>query len=194
VRWLADRDLAPWLHREVKGRARELHALGVVTAAERETLDALFTDLPVAIQRIPVAKEYLDDWADRLRAAGPLLDELRGRAEELLGGAEALERLRERLRTPPPAPPAPWADCEAEIVERLKARGWNKPAALVEFMIGRTSASSDDIAFHVHWNKGIHPGAIRKNVFKVNRYLEEIGSTIRYSARDLAVFKLVPPR
>jgi hypothetical protein len=89
-----------------------------------------------------------------------------------------------------PPPPTPPAAREDEIVEGLRERGCNTPAALVKFMIGKRSASFEDIALHVHCNSNTKPEAIRKNVSRVHTYLEGIRSTIRYKIHDPEVYKI----
>ncbi len=89
------------------------------------------------------------------------------------------------------APPTPTIEMtEVDAIQELKKKGASTKAALVEFMLERTSASFDDVAQHVHGDNTTSDGTIRTNASKTNDFLVEFGVPIKFTTGSGCVFKV----
>ena len=75
----------------------------------------------------------------------------------------------------------------------LRKSGARTRAALVEFMKDRDSATTDEIAHHVHGDDQTTEKAISKNVQRTNESLIEMGFPLRFSLSSGLVFKEKQP-
>ena len=80
-------------------------------------------------------------------------------------------------------------DYEA-IVETLRRRGRAKPAALVEYMADRSSASFDDVMHSVHRNAGLAEGTVRKLCSLTNELLSDCDISLHFTTSTGRVFKI----
>jgi hypothetical protein len=90
--------------------------------------------------------------------------------------------------------PTPTADAERELAAALKSQGKPTRAKLVEHMIGKPSASREDVGEHVHDFKGTSAKTIAQNCRYASHDAEALGSPLRYHYAAGMVHKTGGPR
>ncbi len=102
---------------------------------------------------------------------------------------KALHRELIRLQREAIASPGDLAETERSLVAELRKQGKPNQAALVELLIGRSSASIQEVADKVHGDQDASDRAIRVNCRRVNEVAEALGLAPRYGCRAGTVFK-----
>ena len=114
-------------------------------------------------------------------------------AKLVMDADELMRAVSPRLEPPPPPPKAgePTEE-EKKLVLELKRLRWKKPAALVEFMVGRDSATAESVGEAVHEHEETSEDTIGANCRKINPVAERLGISLRYHCWSAVVFKEPP--
>jgi hypothetical protein len=95
-----------------------------------------------------------------------------------------------------PSPATSEADPETKLAEdlRTEGRGSLVGALLVEYMMGKRSATALAIAENVHKTDVKSNNAIKQNCWRVTHRAHELGLPLRYQFRSEQVWKSLSPR
>jgi hypothetical protein len=109
------------------------------------------------------------------------------------GTTRALEYKQAKAPAPPGKPGAAPIDYAA-LARELRRYGKGKPAALVEFMERRDSATYDDVKCEVMGNEDVEDSAVRKLMSRTNKLLVALGSPLYFRVSAGLVFKGTRPQ